>query len=105
MTSPTGWALGDARLDAIADIERVSREWPDGIHTCAELQRLEPGRRSCTCGRCYPSIRSAEAAIASAMKAICRWCEDLHFRPYPEQPGSPCNQVQCQCWCTQGTGQ
>jgi hypothetical protein len=36
----------------IREVARVAREWPDGIHTCAELQRLEPGRRPCTCGRC-----------------------------------------------------
>jgi hypothetical protein len=34
------------------EVRRVAAEWPDGIHTCAELQRLEPGRRRCTCGRC-----------------------------------------------------
>lgn len=38
--------------ETLAEIDRVSREWPDGIHTCAELQALEPGRRPCTCGRC-----------------------------------------------------
>lgn len=37
---------------SIRDAARVGREWPDGIHTCAELQQLEPGRRPCTCGRC-----------------------------------------------------
>jgi hypothetical protein len=36
----------------LREVARVAREWPDGIHTCAELQRLEPGRRRCTCGRC-----------------------------------------------------
>ena len=41
------------RLEAsIAEIDRISREYPDGVHTCAELQKLEPGRRRCTCGRC-----------------------------------------------------
>jgi hypothetical protein len=43
----------------IDEVARVSREWPDGIHTCAELQRTEPGRRPCTCGRC-PSPRSVQ---------------------------------------------
>ena len=44
---------GAARLQtAVADVERVGREWPDGVHTCAELQEMEPGRRPCTCGRC-----------------------------------------------------
>ena len=45
---------------AIADIERVAREWPDGIHTCAELQQLEPGRRPCTCGTC-PTRKESDA--------------------------------------------
>jgi hypothetical protein len=36
----------------IREVAHVGREYPDGIHTCAELQRLEPGRRPCTCGRC-----------------------------------------------------
>lgn len=36
----------------LREVARVAAEWPDGIHTCAELQRLEPGRRPCTCGRC-----------------------------------------------------
>jgi hypothetical protein len=36
----------------IREVAHVSREWPDGVHTCAELQKLEPGRRPCTCGRC-----------------------------------------------------
>jgi hypothetical protein len=44
------------RLEAaVEDIARVAREWPDGVHTCAELQKLEPGRRPCTCGRCPAS--------------------------------------------------
>ena len=38
--------------ETIDEVARVGREYPDGIHTCAELQRLEPGRRPCTCGRC-----------------------------------------------------
>jgi hypothetical protein len=36
----------------LREIAHVAAEWPDGIHTCAELQQLEPGRRACTCGRC-----------------------------------------------------
>ncbi len=36
----------------LREVALVAREWPDAIHTCAELQRLEPGRRPCTCGRC-----------------------------------------------------
>ena len=38
--------------ETIDEVARVGREWPDGIHTCEELQKLEPGRRPCTCGRC-----------------------------------------------------
>ncbi len=46
----------DARLKAAVDeVARVGREYPDGIHTCAELQKSEPGRRPCTCGRCPAS--------------------------------------------------
>jgi hypothetical protein len=40
------------RQSSIREVARVGREYPDGIHTCEELQRLEPGRRPCTCGRC-----------------------------------------------------
>lgn len=36
----------------IREVAHVAAEWPDGIHTCEELQKLEPGRRACTCGRC-----------------------------------------------------
>jgi hypothetical protein len=42
----------------LREVEHVANEYPDGIHTCAELQRLEPGRRSCTCGRCPPPFGS-----------------------------------------------
>jgi hypothetical protein len=41
--------ISAATLD---EVGRVAREWPDGIHTCEELQAAEPGRRPCTCGRC-----------------------------------------------------
>ena len=40
------------RQATIREVVRVAAQYPDGIHTCAELQQLEPGRRSCTCGRC-----------------------------------------------------
>jgi hypothetical protein len=40
------------RQATIREVAHVSAQWPDGIHTCQELQRLEPGRRACTCGRC-----------------------------------------------------
>jgi hypothetical protein len=43
---------GKVSPETIAEVAQVSREYPDGIHTCAELQALEPGRRPCTCGRC-----------------------------------------------------
>lgn len=29
-----------------------ANRYPDGVHTCAELQESEPGRRPCTCGTC-----------------------------------------------------
>jgi len=41
---------------SLAEIERISNEYPDGVHTCAELQELEPGRRPCTCGRCPAEV-------------------------------------------------
>jgi hypothetical protein len=41
--------ISQSTLDEVA---RVGREYPDGVHTCSELQQLEPGRRPCTCGRC-----------------------------------------------------
>ena len=40
------------RQATLREVARVAREYPDGIHTCEELQQLEPGRRPCTCGRC-----------------------------------------------------
>ena len=53
--------MSENRLEAaIADIERAGREYPDGVHTCAELQKLEPGRRPCTCGRCPASLPAAK---------------------------------------------
>jgi hypothetical protein len=42
----------------IREVASVSREWPDGVHTCTELQQLEPGRRTCTCGKCPIADRS-----------------------------------------------
>ena len=52
----------------LREVRHVSREWPDGIHTCAELQQTEPGRRPCTCGRCpaYEGGRLCESEAASA---------------------------------------
>jgi len=32
--------------DSIAEIRRVSEQWPDGVHTREELEVLEPGRRT-----------------------------------------------------------
>jgi hypothetical protein len=49
--------------ETLDDIARVGREWPDGIHTCEELQRLEPGRRSCTCGRCPAAVDDPERGM------------------------------------------
>lgn len=86
--------------ETLADIERVSREWPDGIHSCAELQLLEPGRRPCTCGRC-PGL-TMEQILAMTGVRLCGFCSRMHFKAYPEQPNYPCYQVQCQCWCTTG---
>jgi hypothetical protein len=53
--------------ETIEEVARVGREWPDGIHTCEELQRLEPGRRPCTCGRCRkepPEVTDAQLQAA-----------------------------------------
>lgn len=56
--------------ETLAEIEKVSAEWPDGIHSCAWLQEHEPGRRPCTCGRCgRPGTREElEAAIWQLME-------------------------------------
>jgi hypothetical protein len=54
--------ISAATLD---EVGRVAREWPDGIHTCEELQAAEPGRRPCTCGRC-PSARTPALREISA---------------------------------------
>ena len=43
--------------ESIEDVARVSALWPDAIHTCEELQRLEPGRRPCTCNGCEVTDR------------------------------------------------
>jgi hypothetical protein len=43
----------DAAFEATLDnMRRIDAAYPDGVHTCAELQILEPGRRPCTCGGC-----------------------------------------------------
>jgi hypothetical protein len=48
----------------------------------------------------------ALARVFAAIKVLfCDWCADLHFRAYPEQPGSSCNHPECGCWCGKGTGQ
>ena len=44
---PIPYVLSD---QTISEVARVADQYPDGIHTCAELQQLEPGRRPCTCG-------------------------------------------------------
>ena len=41
--------------ETLDEVARVANEYPDGVHTCEELQKLEPGRRPCTCGRCEVS--------------------------------------------------
>jgi hypothetical protein len=58
------------------EIERAGREWPDGIHTCEQLQKLEPGRRPCTCGRCPArpaTVRVSEAGYATCDVRDCAW--------------------------------
>jgi hypothetical protein len=60
----------------LAEIERVGREWPDGVHTCAELQQLEPGRRPCTCGRCDST--PAPADRWTALREEIRLYRDIH---------------------------
>lgn len=87
MTSPMGWSLGDARIpeDGYDVFRRPAEQAPGaGRHRRPEL---------------------AEQAAAMRGVKLCLWCQDFHFQPYPEQPGSPCGQVRCECWCTQGTGQ
>lgn len=49
----------------LREVERVGREWPDGVRTCEELQRLEPGR-PCTCGRCPKPAPPDLAGLAGA---------------------------------------
>ena len=51
-------AMDSPREGFYPDTDRIDREYPDGVHTCAELQRLEPGRRPCTCGRCGAEVTS-----------------------------------------------
>lgn len=54
----------------------------------------------------YARIRPVEAALAAAQAhSLCWWCEEHHFRPYPEQPGRDCLNVRCGCWCTTRRGQ
>lgn len=97
--------------EALAEIERVGREFPDGVHTCAELQRLEPGRRPCTCGGCPPAeidvVAEAVPAILEGLLAsmmhtvrICGRCWSDHFQPQPSLPHRDCLVVKCECWCT-----
>lgn len=65
--------------ETIAEAEHVGREWPDGIHACAELQKLEPGRRPCTCGRCVPPTAGLSDRIGRALDAKLR--RDSRLRP------------------------
>jgi hypothetical protein len=71
--------------ETIDEVARAEREYPDGIHTCAELQRLEPGRRPCTCGRCprwelwqcIPMQASDERLAAGTEAEVKRAAQDL----------------------------
>jgi hypothetical protein len=69
---------------AVDEIERVAREWPDGVHTCAELQRMEPGRRPCTCGSC-PS--SASGRLSMAIDSLTSMLSEL--KTYSEEVQDP----------------
>lgn len=97
--------------ETLAEIERVGREFPDGVHTCAQLQKLEPGRRPCTCGRCPPAeadlVCEAVPAILTALLRslmhtvrICDLCWEDHFQPKPIRASRDCLNVRCECWCT-----
>ncbi len=55
--------------ETLFEVARVAREWSDGIHTCAELQKLEPGRRPCTCGRCPEKVIVTAAELQAAFLA------------------------------------
>lgn len=43
-----------------------------------------------------------EIALALRSVRVCPLCEDLHMRPYPEQPESQCVREGCECWCKLG---
>ena len=89
MTSPTGWALGDARLDAAY------------VHRNSDRQRAEGD----VVREAVPAILAGLLSRVTETVRLCRWCISLHFQARLERGGQPCNQVQCQCWCTQGAGQ
>lgn len=91
MTSPAGWALGDARLDAGSPY--VHRE---SARRQAEADVVREA---------VPSILAGLLSKVTQDVRLCSWCTTLHFQARPEWAGRPCNQVQCQCWCTQGAGQ
>lgn len=91
MTSPSGWALGDARLDA----------GPAYVHRNSERQAAERD----VVLEAVPAILAKLLSGVTEAVWMCSWCMALHFQPRPEWCGRPCNQVQCQCWCTTGTGQ
>jgi hypothetical protein len=56
------------------EVERVGREYPDGVHTCFELQQLEPDRRPCTCGRCITIKHDSEVvAVVANSNAAFEW--------------------------------
>ena len=67
----------------IDEVARAQREYPDGIHTCAELQRLEPGRRPCTCGRC------SQPAQPTATSELQRLAAECHQRKWQYEKSSP----------------
>jgi hypothetical protein len=64
--------------DTLANVRYVADNWPDGVHTCRQLQLFEPGRRTCSCGtcRCYWCGRTGQKFTRSEIRPAELICQD-----------------------------
>lgn len=126
MTSPIGWALGDARIpedeyDPYGYPMRIGRHRlpldAESGHLATERDRRDGRTRAAETKRRKERelVEVAVPAILADLLSslpnllhvvrLCDHCRSQHFLPSPVFPGNPCLQLQCQCWCSEGTGQ
>lgn len=101
MTSPSGQREGRHRKP-----ELDPYEIPDRNRSEAATQR-EADRRQAEgelVREATPEILEDILSSLFNTVSLCGWCYAFHFQGHPDLPGKPCNQVKCQCWCSQGTG-